>query len=190
MTDDSGWLTWTQAAELAGCPVSTVEHYARIGRIERRQVRGRGRGSLERRSVEAFASWWREEVARRKRRRADHESRRIRPPEPQGWIQATEAAEQLGFAHSDHVVWLARQGRLEARKVSTRWWVRQAEVAAYAGERQQWVSWMKAAMMVGCSHETIRRAVAAGRIEKRDVHRTRASLSLSSVLEFRETFSR
>lgn len=183
-----GWLTWPQAAELVGCPVPTIETYVRKGRIERRLVRGRGRGSLKRESVEEFATWWRHETARREQRRVKQEQRRIRPPEAEGWIQATEAAEILGYAHSDHVVYLARQGRFEARKVGIRWWVREAEVREYATERDQWVSHAKAAQIVGCSVETIRRAVNAGRIEKRDVHRTQASLSLQSVLKMMATW--
>ncbi|WP_090860082.1 hypothetical protein [Nocardioides lianchengensis] len=118
MSDDSDWLTWPQAAELVGCPVPTVEHYARSGRIVRRSGQGRHDGSLQRPSVEEFAVWWRERTEGLERRRQQREDRRIRPPEPEGWIQATEAAERLGYAHSDHVVYLARQGRLEARQAS------------------------------------------------------------------------
>lgn len=188
MADAPDWLTWPQAAELAGCPVTTIETYVRTGRIESRGGQGRRHGSLPRSSVEDFAAWWGEETARRERRRAERTERRIRPPEPEGWIQTVEAAELLGFANSDHVIWLARQGRFEARKVSTRWWVRRTDIEAYAADRGQWVSWMKAAEIVGCSHETIRRAVNAGRIEKRDVHRTQASLSWASVMNYRSTF--
>ncbi|SDC21622.1 helix-turn-helix domain-containing protein [Nocardioides lianchengensis] len=188
MSDDSDWLTWPQAAELVGCPVTTIETYVRGGRLVRRSGQGRHDGSLQRKSVEEFAVWWREKTEGLERRRQGREKRRIRPPESEGWIQATEAAERLGCAHSDHVVYLARQGRFEARKVGVRWWVRENEVQAYAAERDQWVSWLKAAEIVGCSHETIRRAVAAGKIERRDVHRTRASLSLESVLGFKGQF--
>ncbi len=52
------------------------------------------------------------------------------------------------------------------------------------------MSWMKAAEIVGCSHETVRRAVNAGLIEKRDVHRTQASLSRESVYGFRQSWRR
>lgn len=189
MTDTPDWLTWPQAAELADCPVTTIETYVRSGRIESRGGQGRRIGSLRRSSVEKFATWWHQETARRERRRADRAERRIRPPEPEGWIQTTEAAELLGYAHSDHVIYLGRQGHFEARKVGVRWWVRESEIHAYARERDRWVSWMKAAEIVGCSHETIRRAVAAGKIEKRDVHRTQASLSRASVLSYRSTFN-
>lgn len=185
---DSDWLTWPQAAELAGCPVPTVEHYARTGRIERRP--GPGRPSLRRESVEEFVIWWQQESSRRAQRLADKEQRRIRPPEPEGWILAKDAAELLGHAHSDHIVWLARQGRFEARKVGVRWWVREAEIREYKDGRDQWVSHIKAAEIVGCSRDTIRRAVNSGKIEKRDVHRTRASLSRASVFAFSETFAK
>lgn len=177
---ESAWLTWPQAAELVGCPVSTVETYVRAGRIENRSAKP----SLKRESVEEFAAWWRQETVRRqqaKRDRASRDDRRIRPPEPQGWIQTREAAKRLGHADADHIVWLVRQGKLEGRKVGVRWWVRETEVDEYARERDKWVSHLKAAEIVGCSHETIRRAVNAGLIEKRDVHRTQASLALESV---------
>ncbi|MEI5672990.1 MULTISPECIES: hypothetical protein [unclassified Nocardioides] len=163
MNETPDWLTWPQAAELVGCPVPTVEHYVRTGRIVRRPGQGRRGGSLQRESVEEFAGWWRERIAGLQERRQDREARRIRPPEPEGWIQATEAAERLGYAHSDHVVYLARQGRLEARKVGVRWWVREAEAHEYARERDQWVSHVEAVRIFGCSAETIRRAVTAGR---------------------------
>lgn len=178
------WLTWPQAAELVGCPVPTIETYVRTVRIEKRTARP----SLKRESVEDFARWWREETARRQRAKAERpsrEARRIEPPEPEGWIQTREAATRLGHADADHIVWLVRQGKLEGRKVGVRWWAREAQVDEYAQERDKWVSHVKAAELVGCSHETIRRAVNAGLIEKRDVHHTQASLSLESVLNFR-----
>jgi hypothetical protein len=187
MATQPKWLTWPHAAELIDCAVSTVETYVRSGRIERRPGQGRRDGSLRRESVEEFAAWWRDEAARRDQRRAERlarDGRRIKPPEPEGWILAKDAAEQLGYAHSDHVVWLSRQGKLEARKVGVRWWVREAEVRKYAQEREQWVSHVRAGEIVGCSAETIRRAVKAGLIQKRDVHRTQASLSRDSVLDF------
>lgn len=198
MPSDSDWLTWPQAAELVGCPVSTIETHVRTGRIDSRGRQGGHRGgSLRRSSVEEFAVWWTAEVARRQKihvdrdqLRAARDARRIRPPEPDGWIQATEAAEILGHPQSAHVIYLAQQGKFEGRKVSTRWWVRRTEVEAYAADRDQWVSWLKAAEIIGCSHETVRRAVAAGRIEKRDVHRTQASLSRASVLAFKESWRR
>ncbi|MEI5672630.1 MULTISPECIES: hypothetical protein [unclassified Nocardioides] len=187
VSDDSDWLTWPQAAELVGCPVTTIETYVRSGRIARRPGQGRRGGSLQRESVEEFAVWWHAKTAALEQRIAARKARQIQPPEPEGWIQATEAAERLGYAHSDHVVYLGRQGHLETRKVGVRWWVREADVTAYADERDQWVSWLKAAEIVGCSHETIRRAVAAGKIEKRDVHRTQASLRRESVDAFRRS---
>lgn len=189
---DPDWLTWPQAAGLVGCPVSTIETYVRTGRIEKRPVRGPF-PSLRRESVEAFATWWAQEIERRERihairdqRKAATERRRIRPPESEGWIRASEAAEQLGFAHSDHIVYLVRQGYLDGRKVGIRWWVRAESLEAYSVERARWVSHQRAAAIVGCSTETIRRAVNDGRIEKRDVHRTQPSLSIESVQSFAE----
>ena len=61
MTQDD-WLSWPDAAELVGGPVSTIEWYTRQGRIEHRAARGQ-RPSLKRESVEEFAVWWAERQA-------------------------------------------------------------------------------------------------------------------------------
>lgn len=46
------WMTWPQAAQFVGCPVSTIETYVRAGRIHRRA--DRRQPSLKRESVEEF----------------------------------------------------------------------------------------------------------------------------------------
>ncbi|MDP3893294.1 hypothetical protein [Nocardioides sp.] len=56
------WITWPQAAEIVGCPVPTIEHYAREGHITKRPRRG-ARPTLLRSSLEDFATRWREITA-------------------------------------------------------------------------------------------------------------------------------
>ena len=58
------WVAWPEAAEIVGCPVPTIEHYARGGHITRRPRRG-VRPSLLRSSVEEFAVRWRDITAAR-----------------------------------------------------------------------------------------------------------------------------
>lgn len=189
---DRSWLTWPEAAALVGCPVPTVEYYARTGRIERRPQRRGREPSLSRASVEEFAAWWRTESARRReaqdRRAQDRERRAAEqsgPPEPAGWVDTATAAQMLGCSES-HVPWLARHGRIDGRKVAGRWWYAEASVRAHIDERSQWMSEVDAARLVGVSTRTIQAAVRDGRIDQRKVHRTQASLSLDSVLRFAE----
>lgn len=51
---DSDWLTWPQAANVADCPVPTIDRYSRQGLIKKRPHRG-SRPTLSRASVEEFA---------------------------------------------------------------------------------------------------------------------------------------
>jgi hypothetical protein len=44
---------------MVGCPVPTIDWYARNGNIRKRPPRG-ARPSLSRSSVEEFAGWWRQ----------------------------------------------------------------------------------------------------------------------------------
>ncbi len=91
------WVSWSEAARILGCPVSTVEHYARTGRFVRRQHDG-VRSTLSRRSVLDFKPTW-EEIVRR--RTANGEMVRLSagdapPPYPDRWISTAGAAALLG----------------------------------------------------------------------------------------------
>ena len=153
----SEWLSWPEAAELVGVPVSTIDWYTRQGRIEHRPAKGQ-RPSLKRESVEEFAVWWAERQAAKQRKKdaAERRSRSwLEPPEPTGWVDTQEAGEILGV-NRKHVLWLIGQGYVKAVKTSPRrWWVEEASVRARAEEQrreaEQWVSHVEAARIVGCS---------------------------------------
>lgn len=199
MPSDS-WLSWPQAAGLVGCPVPTIEWYARTGRIRRRPQAG-SRPSLERESVEEFGIWWRErELAKRARREARTRSSRRQTeraeqlgiPEGRlanagdaGWMTSNSAAEALGVSTST-VLRMVRADELVGEKIGQRWLIRAERVQALADERSQWVSMAQAAAVVGCAETTIQMAVKRGEIEQRVAHRTTPSLSRRSVEEYRE----
>ena len=101
MPTDPAWLSWPEAAELVGVPVSTIDWYTRQGRIEHWPAKGQ-RPSLKRESVEEFAAWWAERQAA-KQCKLDAAERRSRswlePPESTGWVDTQEAG-----ATSNHSV--------------------------------------------------------------------------------------
>jgi len=180
-----GWISWPEAAELVGCPVSTIDWYTRKGRIEHRPAKG-DRPSLKRESVEEFAVWWaeREAAQQAKKDAAVKRSRDwLEPPEPTGWLDTREAGEILGV-NRGHVLWLIGQDCLKAVKTGRRWWVDEASVRERATDNEQWVSHVEAARIVGCSPQTILRAVSGGSIARRDGPRSFPSLSRNSVESF------
>lgn len=199
----SDWISWSEAAALVGCPVPTIDWHTRTGRIEHRSRAGR-RPSLKRSSVEEFAAWYHDQQDAKAKRRAGRESReelrrrhraraaelgirpgRIPPLEPDstGWVTTHEAAAILGASKST-VTRFVRRGDIKAVKVGSRWWLDETGVRQLAGELARWLSYMGAATLVGCSEQTIKKAVARGLIEQRDVHRTLPSLSRPSVEAF------
>jgi len=189
VTRDPDWLSWPEAAELVGCRVPTIDWNARQGRIERRPSKG-SRPSLKRESVEEFAVWWAQRQAVKEKKKADAERRSRNwadPPEPTGWLSTKEAAAALNVTRK-HVQWLIAQGYLKAVKTGRRWWVEEASVRGRAEEHEreaaQWVAHIEAARIVGCSQQTILRAVKDGRILKREVQRSSPSLSRASVIAF------
>jgi hypothetical protein len=158
-------------------------------RIEKRPFAG-NRPTLKRRSVEEFAAWYAEREARRqeKRERAAQRSReRFKPPAPQGWMSAADAAELLGVKLRE-VYWLAGHGYLQSTRTPSRRWFDAASVEErrrhLAEDSQLWVSGLEAARIVGCSADTIQRAVSAGKIERRPGARRQPSLRRSSVQAF------
>jgi hypothetical protein len=187
------WLSWPQAAELASCPVPTIDWYVREGRIKHRPAHGK-RPSLERESVEAFAVWLAERNGERERRRADRERRMaqwLEPPDPTGWLSVPEAADAAGVIPR-HVLWLIAHEKLDSVRRGRRVWVRETSVQRFVAERaadaQEWVSHVDAARIVGCSTPTILKAANAGEIERRQVPRALPSLRRRSVEAFAETW--
>lgn len=71
--DVSGsWVSWEEAAELAGVRVPTIEHAVRANRINHRAANG-ARPTLARDSVLAWAAWYREVKAGQAQRRVERE---------------------------------------------------------------------------------------------------------------------
>lgn len=183
------WLSWPKAAELVGCPVSTIDWYTRHGRIEHRPAKGQ-RPSLKRESVEEFAVWWADRQAAKELKKDETAQRSrdwLEPPEPTGWVDTRQAGEILGV-NRKHVLWLIGQGHVKAVKTGRRWWVEEVSVRNRAEEQrreaEKWVSHVEAAQIVGCSPQTILRAAQAGQIERREVPRALPSLSRVSVEAF------
>lgn len=189
---------------MVGCPVTTIDWYARSGRIRKRPSHG-ARPSLSRSSVEEFAGWWRQaQKARVDRRlargsrvpatvRRRGERRRARDdglprglPDPGVWMTVTQAADLLEVSPAT-VVRLARSGSCPALRHSGRWWVDREAVAVVAEDRSRWVSFVDAGRLAGCSATTVGYAVRRGWIRQREVaNRALPSLERSSVLEFAE----
>lgn len=124
------WITWPEAAEIVGCPVPTIEHYAREGHITKRPRRG-ARPSLLRSSVEEFATRWRDitaarEAAResaRQERERTRSQRRQREPKPTsvvpaGLVNSAQAAELLD-RDRHHLAYLGQDRTVER---ATPWW--------------------------------------------------------------------
>lgn len=185
---DTEWLTWPQAAALVGCPVPTIDYHTRTGRIRHRVGQ---HPSLDAASVKDFATWWHAREARRQelavtRQRANAATSLVPPtPNPNDWVHTAAAAQMMGCSES-HVPWLARHGRIEGQLLGRKWWYRIDSIRAHITERDQWMSEVAAARLIGCDARIIQRAVRDGRLEQRNVHRTQASLALDSVLAFAE----
>lgn len=100
------------------------------------------------------------------------------------WIATTRAADLLGCT-PHYISHLARTGQLPSRRDGRSLLVDEAAVHKRAETAAQWVSYERAAKIVGCSSSAIVRAVQRGRIERRPVeHRAQPALSRQSVDEF------
>jgi excisionase family DNA binding protein len=108
---------------------------------------------------------------------------RVRP-RGDGWLTTAEAAAILG--RSPHTVGhLARTGRLPWKREGRRLLVDEAAVREYAAKAAQWVSYIRAAQIVGCSETAILHAVQRGDIKRRKVEsNAQPALSRSSVDRF------
>lgn len=179
--EGAAWLTWQEAADLVGCPVATIDWHKRQGRI---LSRGQRRASLERASVEAFGTWWRE----RERRRAERRAARLEagkghlPPGPHGWLSTGQAGELLGITASE-VVYRIDVGHLTGQQAPStgRWWVPEAEVRALVAEDARWMTQAEAAALAGVAPGTVHAAVVRGDIVRRERPRRWASLERTSV---------
>jgi hypothetical protein len=133
-------MTWDEAASLTGCPRASLYPYVQAGRIRHRDVRAR-RGSLERSSVERFATWFRaartEREAARARAAAAKSARKglSGPPDVDGvWLDLSNAALVLGFS-GQYLGRLAGEERVPAVRRGRRWWFRREDVERLAAAR-------------------------------------------------------
>lgn len=202
---DPDWVTWPEAAEIAGCPVPTIDWYTRSGRIQKRPRHG-ARPSLNRASVENFATWWQQRQTSAKESRAASTSRArttprtraerhrrstdrgpLQPPDPRSWRTAAQAADTLGVSPST-ALRMAKKGSFPAVLLRGRWWIDQRGIEKLAQDRSRWISFAEAGRMAGCSANTIGRAVKRGLITQRPVtNRALPSLDRSSAMRFAET---
>lgn len=203
VSDSGRWVSWDQAAELAGVRVPTVEHAVRVGRIKRRPMRG-ARPSLDKASVLEWAVWYREVKAGQAQRRAARERARaasksrgrargqsprvstpeaVEAPEDETWLAVPEAALVLDCSESSVLRW-ADGGHLVV-KVDGRAWLSGSSVARLAatraGDAAAWVSQEEAAAIVGCSHARIPELVDEGLLVQRPGPRWQASISWESA---------
>ena len=145
--DAAEWVSWRDAADLIGCPITAVSRAVERGEIERRAA-DRYAPSLRRTSVETFAQErWpvlvqqrrdRQAAAARRRderrRRRDEPGRRERPPDEEHvWLSRTATALLLGISHNT-LSKLTTDDKIPHTRVGQRVWYRRdhAEQAAAA----------------------------------------------------------
>jgi excisionase family DNA binding protein len=179
-------MSWTEASEFVGCPVPTIDWHTRTGRIATRPFKG-ARPTLKRESVEEFAVWWAQRQAERSERRARPRVRMSDPPDAIGWLDTSQAAARLGVSRG-HVPWLAERGVINGVRSGQRWWLDEESVEVCRlqreAEREEWLSHVEAAEVVGCSPQTVLIAAKSGRIDQRHMPRGFPSLSRASVETF------
>lgn len=103
-------------------------------------------------------------------------------------MPAVQAAELLGCTPG-HVSWLARHGHLPGEFVQRRWMLDAGAVRRMTEDRSIWISFDTAAEIADCARETLRHAVAAGRIEQRTVSGRIRSLRREDVERFAKDLS-
>lgn len=184
------WVSRLEAAELVGCKPSTIAYYARIGRLSGR-ARSGGRPTLDLGSVEEFATWWRSA--------ADLEEGHAKKPAlgvhvptveviPTNHVTSADAARRLGVTIK-HVRRLVTNHDLKAVRVKNRLWISGESLTAYRNAQtasRDWVSFVEAARIAGCTDQQVRRAIQSGDIVQRKVGHEQPSLNKASVLRFGE----
>lgn len=190
------WVTQVQAAEIAGCAVSTIDWHSRQpGTVLRTRPRVGQRPTIQRASVEEFGRWWAHQVEARAAKRRQREERAARlaarravaaargvqggartadgstgadvPADaPATGLTTTEAAVALGV-ETGRVVQMIHAGDLAATMHRKRWWVEEASLQAVVDERSRWATVREAAELVGCTTTRIRQAVEAGDLTRR-----------------------
>lgn len=128
---DGDWITATQAASLTGLTAAVIAHASRAGLIELRPKPRKGRPSLARTSVVAFADRRRRaEEAReheRLRARRSREAAYAAPHDEHDWLTVSQVAHLMGRSRSG-IGLMIREERIPATKVGRRWWIRRDHV--------------------------------------------------------------
>lgn len=143
------WVSWDEAAELAGVRVPTIEHAVRVNRIVHRPRAGR-LPTLDRDSVLAWATWYREELAGRQARRLSREL--------------------LRAAAQERRIERQRRPRGRAARLATRQNGQQAavtETATASADGAEWISMSAAALRLESTTGSVRRWVELGTLEAR-----------------------
>jgi len=99
----------------------------------------------------------------------------VRPVTAQDRLTSREAADRLTSREAADTIGVtvqtvlghAQAGWLPGMLEAGIWRFEPADVHAFADERQRWVSWARAAELVGYGESVIRTAVHQGRIEQR-----------------------
>jgi hypothetical protein len=137
------WVSWEEAAELAGVRVPTIEHAVRVNRINRRTRNG-SQPTLDRDSVLAWASWYREVKQGQAQRRTERE--RLREASPRrrrerGAGGASRAQQLAALAQTAGTAGIAGGGGATAA---------------------EWMSVPAAALALGCSASSVVRWAESG----------------------------
>lgn len=142
--DVSGsWVSWEEAAELAGVRVPTIEHAVRVNRINHRPRNG-PQPTLDRDSVLAWASWYREVKQGQVQRRAERE--RLREASPRRRRERGDG----GASRAQRLAALAQAaGTVDAEGDG-------------GGAAAEWLSVQAAALALSCSVSSVARWAEAG----------------------------
>lgn len=101
LSEGETWVSWTEAADLAGCSDGNIAHAVRTGRIQRRTPANRSERSLLRSSVLEFAQQRAAELDERAQRHNEREERRRQgqaPADGHVWLSREQAAAVLGVS--------------------------------------------------------------------------------------------
>ncbi|WP_139982980.1 type IV toxin-antitoxin system AbiEi family antitoxin domain-containing protein [Nocardioides litoris] len=130
------WVSWADAAKVAGCSVETIHRAVQAGRIERRDQPGTALPSLRRDSVEAFTR--QREAEAEAAARARQEAARSRggaPPDlDHVWLPTAVVAIMLRLSPSG-VRQRAARGYLPCERHGGRLWFRRDHIELVAAAR-------------------------------------------------------
>jgi hypothetical protein len=133
--DRSRWVSYVEAARLAGCSTGAIGYAVRHGGITQREVTNRALPSLERSSVLGFAEGRAARARALARSRVPDPARDAGPPDDGDvWLDTATTALVLGISRT-RVGQLARRGRLPCTEMAGRRWFRRSDVECAAATR-------------------------------------------------------